>query len=238
MSRERGETTITGLLMAMVVFVAVLGATLNIFADSERMNRTIQERAEAQDRGRATVDRLTRELRNLASPTPDRPLSVDRAGDRDLVFKTVGATDAPSSGNTAKVKRVRYCVTGNTLYRMEQAWTTAAPPATPGGEGFFSDASCSASGWDGRVIVAPDVTNYAGGKSRPLFTYNTAAALDAVNSIQVDLRVDLDSRSTQAETRLRSGVFLRNQNRAPTAGLAWTATPDGFILDGSTSTDS
>jgi hypothetical protein len=182
---------------------------------------------------------VARELRNLASPTPSQPQAVDRAGARDLVFKTVDAVGPNSGQNAANVKRVRYCLDGNgRLWRMQQRWTSATVPAVPGGlTGFADDPACSTSGWDTAQQVAGSIVNYAAGRARPLFTYNTQSSVTAISSIAVSAFVDVDATKRPAETQLTTGVYLRNQNRPPTATVVTKPSAQGLLLNGSLSAD-
>ncbi len=236
LAAERGEISITQLLMAMVVFVGVLGATLGTFENSVTVNKTTGDRAEAQDRARRGIEALGRELRNLASPTQDQPQAVDKATAFDMVFQTVEA-EGPNTGlNASNVKRVRYCVEQGTattpgkLWRQEQKWTTQAAPGVP------STAGCPAGGWGSQTMVANGIVNVGNGQSRPAFTFNSATLTD-VSSIHVDMFVDLDPQRAPVETRVSTGVFLRNQNRRPLAGFTATRTAQGIVLNGSASAD-
>jgi hypothetical protein len=49
--------------------------------------------------------------------------------------------------------------------------------------------------------------------------------------------MDLDTTRGPRETVLSSGVFLRNQNRRPTPSVTTTGSAQGFVLNGSDSTD-
>jgi hypothetical protein len=239
MTGERGETTLTGLLVAMVVFAAVLGATLELFNGSERINRDSQTRVDAEERARQAEEAVVRDLRNLASPTPSQPQAVDRAGPRDLVFKTVDPVRSGASQNEANVMRVRYCLdAAGRLWRMQQRWTSATVPTVPGGPtGFADDPACATSGWDRSEQVADTIVNYAAGRVRPLFSYNSATDLTAITSIAVSVFVDLDVTKRPKETDLSSSVYLRNQNRPPVAALVAKASVQGLLLNGSLSTD-
>jgi type II secretory pathway component PulJ len=229
---ERGEFSLIGVLVAMTLFLAVLGATLSIFETGLTVQRETVDRAEAQDRARVTIDTLTRQLRNLASPTPDQPQAIDRKTPTDLIFQTVDPVRATTTANVANVKRVRYCLDSNRrLYRQDKRYATAslptAPPAT----------ACPGDGWDSAPqLVVQDVTNNAGGLTRPVFRYNAGVATD-VTSIRVDLFIDVDSERGPKETEMASGVFLRNQNRKPTALFTGSKTAGGIILNASASAD-
>jgi type II secretory pathway component PulJ len=239
MSGERGETTLVGLLTAMVLFGAVLAATLSLFAGSQRVGSDAQRRVDAEDRARQAEEAIARDLRNLASPTPSQPQAVDRAGGRDLVFKTVDPVGPNAGQNTANVERVRYCLdSAGRLWRMQQRWTGATVPAVPGGlTGFADDAACSPAGWDSSQQVADTLVNYAGGQSRPLFAYNAQTDLTAITSIAISTFVDADPARRAGATNLSTGVYLRNQNRAPSATFTTKGSAQGVLLNGSLSAD-
>ena len=244
--------TLVGLLTAMSIMLVVLGATLDVFVNSERLNRTSQLRNDAQDRARVAIDGLARNLRNLASPADltdpttlgGKPLAVDVAGGDNLIFKTVNSVGPNTGANKSNIERVRYCVdhaTG-TLWRQEQTWTaTAIAPAMPAGSDA-AGAACplTGTGWDTgkNVLLANKVANYARGLSRPVFTANTTSLAD-ITSIHVKVILDIDPTRAPDETSLSSGVFLRNQNRYPTADFTWAISSDltKALLNGSTSVD-
>jgi type II secretory pathway component PulJ len=230
MRSERGEMTLVGLLVAATLFLIVLGATLDIFATSERVNRDTQRRNDAQDQARVAVDRVARQLRNLASPTQEQPEAVERAQPRDVIFLTVDSVGPNAGANKTNVQRVRWCLTGTNLVRQDQYWTSAAPPPVPAGT------ACPASGWNKTTTVVGNVANDAAGKSRAVFTFDSAT-LTSITSVHVDLWIDPDIGRPPAETNLSTGVFLRNQNRRPTADFTWVSTPQGIALNASTSSD-
>jgi type II secretory pathway component PulJ len=230
MSGERGETTLVGLLVAAILFLIVLGATLDLFSTSETINRDTQQRNDAQDRARVAVDTLARQLRNLASPTPEQPEAVERAQPRDLVFLTVDPVGPNSGANATNVQRVRWCLSGQRLIRQDQYWTTATPKSAP------TATACPGSGWDKTSVVADSVVNDTGGKSRAVFSFNSTT-LTEITSVHADLWIDIDVGRGAAETSLSTGVFLRNQNRRPTASFTPTASAQGIILNASASAD-
>jgi hypothetical protein len=235
---ERGEFTLVGLLVAMTLSLVVLGATLDIFASSEKINRDTQRRTDALDRARVGVDRLARQLRNMASPTPDQPQSIDRATAKDVVFQTVDPIGPNAGTNTANVKRVRYCLDAEgRLWAQNQRWIGAAPGAPNDGGTGATAGTCPSAAWNDQTVLADDVTNYLAGHSRPVFTFNPTAPLTAITWVHVDLWLDLDTSRKPAETVLSSGVFLRNQNRAPSASFTATPSAQGIVLNGSDSVD-
>jgi hypothetical protein len=234
---ECGEAGLVQLLVAMAMSLAVLGATLSIFSGSERIDRETQARNVSQEHARAALDLISRDLRNLASPTPEQPEAVDLAGPYDLVFETVDPVGPNLADNGSNVERVRYCLGGTAtagiVYRQEQHWTTATAPAMP------STAACPSSvpAWGTRTQVAWGITNTREGLDRPLFRYNAEDAQD-IALIHSQVFVDDDPLHGPGETSLSTGVFLRNQNRRPTATFtAETAVPGSIVLNGSTSQD-
>jgi hypothetical protein len=241
MRDERGEIGLIQLLVATSVFLVVMAATLGVFAAGQTLNTQANARNDIQDRARVALDTMARQLRNLASPTPEQPQAVDKASPYDLVFQTVDAVGPNAGLNAANVERVRYCLgttaaTSTILYRQEQRWTAQTTPASP------STAACPSAStgtglWGTATQVANAVTNLSNGQSRPLFTYDSATAA-SVTLIHAQLYEDADPTRPPAETTLSTGVFLRNQNRPPTSSFtADTSVPGKIVLNGSQSAD-
>jgi type II secretory pathway component PulJ len=240
---ERGMTLIE-VLLASILSLLVMGASLAAFDGLQGNHKLTQKTNEAQDVARQQTDRFARELRNLASPsqlTDDlsaQPQAVDVAGDYDFVFRVVDDVRPAGSLNAPNVKRVRYCLnTANpanaVVWRQTQTWTAAATPALP------STAACPGTGWDAGsdVQYIGNVVNRYNGQDRPIFIYNSTDIL-RVSKVRTSLYIDLDPTKRPAETRLSSGVFLRNQNRVPVADFTATVTADKrLILNGSGSDD-
>ena len=116
---------------------------------------------------------------------------------------------------------MRYCLdtTQRVLYRQIQTWKTAGPPAVP------VSACGAAGGWTSTLVVATDVNN----GTRPIFTYN-AVEHDKITEVSSQLFVDTTHTRLPAEVDLQSTVFLRNQNRAPTAVFSATSMPSGGVF--------
>lgn len=213
--------TLVEVLIVSVLMLVVLGATLTTFNTFERKARDNQNQNEAQDQARRALDLMARDLRNLASPTPDVPLAVDVAQPQQLIFQSEGKTKPAGSLNAQNTTRVRYCLntTSNILFRQIQTWTTVASPAVPAG-------ACGVTaGWSSTLAVTTDVANAA----RPVFAYN-ATQLDQITEVSSQLFVDTTPTRLPAEVDLQSSVYLRNQNRAPTAIFSGTSMPGGSIF--------
>jgi hypothetical protein len=86
-------------------------------------------------------------------------------------------------------------------------------------------------------VLTDHLVNYASGQVRPLFTYDAPLAAN-VAAVDMQLFADWDLRRLPKEERLRTGVHLRNLNRAPTAAaFTWTATGNRHVLLNGTSSD-
>jgi archaellin len=238
LAAERGEMGLVQLLIAMSIFAAVLAATLVTFQSFDTLNRRTVSRTASQDSARTSVDRLVRDLRNLASPTIAQPQAVDKATDYDLVFQTVNPIGPNTGANAPNIKRVRWCLNQTTpsnekLYMQDQTWLTQTPPTPP------STSSCPSTdaGWSTTTLLSSNITNTYNGQARPLFAYDSST-LTAVREIHVDLYSDLDPARAPNETHLTSGVFLRNQNAAPVASFSYALQgTSAIVLNGSQSYD-
>jgi Tfp pilus assembly protein PilX len=219
--RREDGMTLAEVLIVSVLMLIILGATLTTFNTFERKTRDNQDQNEAQDQARSALDLAARDLRNLASPTPLLPLAVDVSLPQDLIFQSTGKVKPAGSLNAANTTRIRYCLkTANrTLYRQIQSWTGAAPPGVP------ASACGDAAGWTTTMAVATAVSNGA----RPIFTYNDTAH-DKITEVSTQLFVDTTPTRAPAEVDLQTSVYLRNQNRAPTATFSAVSMPGGSIF--------
>ncbi|MDT5011615.1 MAG: hypothetical protein QOH57_3232 [Mycobacterium sp.] len=236
LASERGEFGLIPMLVAMSLFAGILGATLVTFQNFDLLSRRNIDRSAAQDSARTSVDRLVRDLRNLASPTIELPRAVDVATAYDLVFQTVDSVGPNTGTNAANIKRVRWCLNSATpaderLYMQEQRWTTSTTPAVP------DTSACPGTGWNTSTVLAQNLTNRYNGQDRPLFGFNSTALAD-INSVHVDVFTDLDPVHRPSETHLTSGVFLRNQNAVPVADFTYAVSgATAIVLNGSPSYD-
>jgi type II secretory pathway pseudopilin PulG len=233
---ERGELSLMEMLVAIAIFGGVLGATLFTFQNFDTLSRRTVSRSASQDAARTSADLLARNLRNLASPTIEKPQAVDKAAPFDLIFQTVDPNGPNAGANTPNIKRVRWCLDSSNaanekLYLQEQTWTTTNTPDPP------SSSSCPSSGWTTTSVLVSNVTNNFAGQTRPLFAYDSTT-LTAVRQVHVDLYSDLDPAKAPNETHITTGVFLRNQNAAPIASFIATLSGNSaIVLNGSQSYD-
>lgn len=222
--------TLVEVLIVSVLMIVVLGATLTALTTFQRNVSTNDRQNDAQDEVRNAMDLLARDLRNLASPTTNEPMAVDVMEGDQIVFQSEGRTMEAGSLNAANTTRVRYCVSPDgELFRQTQTWSTAAFPPLP------DTTACPGEGtWPTTKLVAGHVVNGA----RPVFNYN-AALPDEVTEITSSLWVDVNPGASPAEQTLRTSVYLRNQNRRPTANFSLALANSGtqIIMNASGSTD-
>lgn len=215
---ERGFTLIE-LLVAMTLSLVVLGGVLTTWNQMYSVERRNDDRLDAVEQARNGLDKQARQLRNLARRLTN-PV-IDTLGPYDLIFQT----SDPSR------TWVRYCLqdTGTASRAQAKLWTATlstgltASPVTSDMRG-----PCPGAGWTTTSVVAQGVTNRRDGLDRPLFGFSclsgtsctaNAATYDQVTGITAETFVDTTPGTGAAEARVSSGVFLRNQNQAPTASF-------------------
>jgi type II secretory pathway pseudopilin PulG len=248
---ERG-TTLIELSLAMSLMVIILGATLAVWDAMQGDGDRNQRMNDAQQEVRQTLDRLSRELRNLASPSvltdlsTIQPNAVERNQPFDVVFLKVAdvKSSVPGNLNDANIERIRYCLDAppasfdvppgtEVLYQQRQTWTTASKPAMP------PATTCrGAEGWASERVVAQSIVNRSASPPVPFFRYDNTD-LTRITRIRTEALVDPDPTRTPPRTSLITSVILRNQNRVPTADfdMANGSVPNTLILNGSKSTD-
>ncbi len=226
---ERGFTLIE-LLVAMAITTVVFGATLSVLDVFQSNNRFDQLRNENQDTARTTLDRLSRQLRNIVARTTSSgavPGALEQAEEYAVTFQTIDTTKATSGANAVNAMRVRYCLDNSNpeneiLWEEVRRWETAEAPNLP------SSTSCpdhTSGDWNTLTQVVQHVTNRNGGKSRKLFIYS-AQETPEILSVNADLFININPTQTRpGDSELTSGVSLRNANRRPAA--EFTATEEG-----------
>ena len=243
--RSQSGFTFVEVLLAMTLMLIVFAATLAVFTVMERGASTNQRLNESQQQARVATDTLAKRLRNLASPS-DSNVTLDqqpleRADAQDLVFRTVRSDGAPTAGNPQNLERYRYCLgTDKVLYEQRQTWTGTIP-ATP------AATDCPGGGWTSTRTVVENVVN----GTRPVFHYQgsptpgTYSELTSVApadfptaiALRSTLFVDPDVARRPGEATLTTRVFLRNQNRPPTASITVVASGKKITMNASMSDD-
>ena len=232
---ERGFT-VTELVSAAGIGVVMLLSVFAVFATTQRTTHANQELNDSQQRTRHVMERLSRDMRNLASPTPEQPLAIDKATPYDLVFQSVDPAGPNLGANTTNVRRMRYCLDAGAgaegrIWVQTQTWQTAGVPPMP------STSACPSAAWASQRVAAQRVSNRAQAPERSLFVFNSAV-LPEVNSVRVELFSNAGTAREPRHGRLATEMFLRNQNREPAASFTATAAGNQrVLLNGSGSTD-
>ena len=238
-ARGQDGFSLIELLVAMSLITIVVMATMMAFISFNKNERINRLHNESTDEARLTIERLSSQLRNLASPKDSHPEAVEKAEPFDLVFLTVDAVKPAGSANARNIKRVRYCVgelSGGkaSLIRQQQVWKDPDPPPS------YSTSGCPNATWNNSTVVASDVVNTAEATPAAVFTYTPVATpVTEIAAIRAELMVDTNPGALPRAVSLGSGVFLRNQNRVPTASCTAIAAGTGtqIALNGSASSD-
>ena len=238
--------TFVEVLLAMSLMAIVFAATLAVFTTMQRGSATNQRLNDNQQQARVATDAIAKRLRNLASPSDStNPLDqqpLERAEPFDLIFRTVRSDGTgPTAANPQNLERYRYCLgTDKVLYEQRQTWT-GAMPATP------AATACPGGGWNTQRPVVSNVVN----GTRPVFHYQgspepgvyseltSVAPADFPTAIALrsTLWVDPDPEHRPGAATLSTRVFLRNQNRPPTAHLSVVASGRKITMNASMSDD-
>ncbi len=228
-AHEQDGFTIVELLAAMAIFSFVMIATLTTLQTMTKESARADSRNEAQQQARIVVNQMARQLRNLASPTPRRPQAIDKATPADLVFQSVDPLGPNSGENRSNVRRLRYCLSAGEIHLQVQTWTAATTPPVPG----TSTCPSPDPAWTSTTLMASDLLN----DQRAVWLYNATVPTD-VSFIRTTFVIDREPGGAAQETTVSTGVFLRNQNRAPVAAFTATATGQRHVLlNGSLSVD-
>ena len=239
-ARRQDGFTLVELLLVMTISLIIFGATLTSWTSVHAGSRAVEKQNDNAEEARISLDRAARQLRNLANPTVNAITTIDRATDYDFIFQT----SDPSK------TWIRYCLqtTGagatpeqGVLWENESAGAISAGMRGP----------CPGSGWTQSRVVVNHVTNTRGGIDRDIFTFecnvNALAGCPAstadytkIENVGMSLWIDADVNDKVSELDVTTGVFLRNQNEAPTAEATWrpiSLPGRKYLLNGSGSSD-
>jgi prepilin-type N-terminal cleavage/methylation domain-containing protein len=233
--RDQDGFTLPELLIAMTLFLVVVSATLSAFDGFVARSATNTKLNDAAEQARRSMDRMARQLRNLASPTNANVNSIDRATAFDLVFQTVDPTK----------RRVRYCLNStnpakSTLWVQTQAFALGGvDPGLPSNTSACP-APVTSGGWADQRVAASDVVNRYNGAGRDVFYYTglgTDGDTTKITGIRPELFLDTNPAKAPKEISIATGDFLRNQNQKPVIpDISVVRSPIGsrrFILNGS-----
>jgi hypothetical protein len=234
LAREDGYT-LPELLVGALLGIIVLSASLTVLDQFRRMSARTDDRVEIQDKARQASRQLARSLRNIA-PSPESPVAIDRGDAFDLVFWAVDRPRPDSGANVRNLRRVRYCLDASDTEQarlLEQTLRWNGPTAPP----MPASTACPATEWGASRLIAESLTNRSGGTDRPLWTYKRTTS-GQITGVKLNLFMNEEPETPSHEVAMQTGVYLRNQNRAPTA--LFTAALAGVrhvLLNGSTSSD-
>ena len=237
--REERGFTLPELLVASSLMIVVMGGVYAALITFQRSADRTTSQNDSQQEARKATDRLAGQLRNLVVPANATGGPIEQLGPYDLVFETIDSSGGGGS-NPRRVGRVRYCYDNSTpaaarIWVQTQTWTTANPPAIP------TTIVCPAPEWGNQRIVADHLVNRYAGQSRPVWATTSfpASSTDPADivGLTTDLYVDQDPTKSPPETRLTTGVALRNANRRPQAGFQASQVGTHVTLDASPSFD-
>jgi hypothetical protein len=160
------------------------------------------------------MSRLTRDLRDATAATPAGTgidSVITRATPQDLVMRRINPFGTAGTGDLTGAQTIRWCLNPDTGRLHRQVAAGVAMPGTACPE--------VAAGWTNSVH-AQMVAN----ATRPVFTYDGAAVND-ISNVGVFLAIDRKPGALPNEATLKSGVFLRNQNRKPVASFTYVSLP-------------
>ena len=246
-ARATDGFTLVEVMIVLGLMALLLASTLSAFASMERNAHITSDANDLQDQTRVVTDQVARQLRNLASQSDNVFKPIERAEPDDIIFRTVrqgGAAEIPSA-NPTNIQRVRYCLNSQRrFYSQTQILADAATAAPPG-----SACPLTGNGWTSHRLLNGSVVN---GK-RPVFRYLLAVPppqryleldrisddtqLERVVSVRSQFFVDDDTEHKPGESVLNTRVFLRNQNRKPTAAFSVVASGMTLQLNGGDSED-
>lgn len=211
-------------LLVMVLGTLLLGATLITFQRFVVHENESADRNDNVELARNSLDVEAKQLRNLAQRTTDPVIASPVTGDA-FTFQTSDPTRT----------WVRYCLDKTNLanekvwvqLKAEAASTTSSPITSA-----MQTGCPAASGWSSSRIVADHVVNYYAGRTRPMFSFrcaygggtcvNSTTTYDQLIGVDANLYLDTDPTDKLPEQAVTSGVYLRNQNQAPTAEFTAT----------------
>ena len=233
--------TLIELVVAMGLALVIFGAVVFLFTGFLHDTTYSQARDDGQDNARSMIDRLSRELRDAATPTVGQAGLLEKATYSDLVFQTVSPTTGVGTGSANQI-RVRYCLAQNTnpnqdsvLWRQTETTVGTVVPDT-------TTCPSSSNSWTTTTAELSDVANTT---SDQLFCYSARCsdpvpATSQIKEVEVQLFINPNvGHSQPGTTELTSGIYLRNELSTPTCSPLPTASVSGpdVILNGSSCSD-
>jgi prepilin-type N-terminal cleavage/methylation domain-containing protein len=244
MKRARAEDgfTLIEMLVTMAIAAIVFGATLSVLEVFQSNNRFDLLRSETQDNARNAIDRLARQLRNVAAPGEVYFGALEQAEPYSIAFQTIDTAKIEGGENQTNAMRVRYCLDDSNpnneiLWEQVKRWKKFVPlPAMTSCPDRTNEGTAEAD-WTSTTQLVQHVTNKIGGQNRPLFIYS-AVGVPQIVAVETDLFINLNpGKPRPGESELTTGVSLRNANRQPIASFTATPVNEHVILNASASQD-
>jgi prepilin-type N-terminal cleavage/methylation domain-containing protein len=246
MSRLRSERgfTLVEVLVVILMSGILFGATLNALDAFQRANVTDTLRNEASDNARNAIDRLARQLRNVAAPSPKYLGALEEAEPYSITFETID-TQAPPKGslNTVNAMRVRYCldssnVSDEVIWLQIKRWWKTEKPSPEKAPLNTACPDLAGGDWESSQQLVSHVTNRKAELNRALFTYGpTSAVLAQITTVEPKIYIDVRPGQNPGETQQATTIQLRNANRQPVAAFTATEINRAVRLDASASED-
>jgi prepilin-type N-terminal cleavage/methylation domain-containing protein len=251
--QERGFTLVE-VLIAAVLMLVVLSATLAAFNGASNLARGNALQNDQMDQLRPAMDRLITQLRNVANPTTTSA-SINYVDNYRAVFLTTDPSRRWVSyclNRTSPTNELLYYQTSTATTIQQQSSATPCPSTTT---------TNGNPDWAQTIRLSNNITNdLDSSHPRAVFTYysgsgtidasaglnvsSTSPPVSRILRIGVTLYLDINAALPPApdksprETSLQSGAYLRNQNQPPTARFtALRGGGNAFTLDGSDSSD-
>jgi prepilin-type N-terminal cleavage/methylation domain-containing protein len=185
--RQQSGWTLIEMLVAMTLMLVVLSATLTTLDSGGQTRSTNERRNDAVEQARVSIDKIVRQLRNLASPSP----AIDRATATDFSFRTFDPTK----------RLVRYCLQTDNLGNLTTTATNLiqmiSTTDTPGDYNHCTLSPTVTPNWNSRRVVAQNLVNHRTGTASTnadVFSYNGSSANTAtISNVRINLVIDINS---------------------------------------------
>jgi prepilin-type N-terminal cleavage/methylation domain-containing protein len=235
--RDQRGMTLTELMAAMFISIIIFGAAVTTFVEFLDVSTRSDNQNQAQDTARATIERLSSQLRNATATGSTGATPIESFAGFDFIFLApLPNATISSATNPRGLYHIRYCLT-NLNTKNDILWFQTAPynsttQATPP-----PVTACPDTGWPTRTAVANHVVNRSVAGAPALFTKRMDANGDTTH-IVIKPIVDWNPNTKPEATTLLSTVNLRNVNRVPTASVTCQGLASGHaVCDASASSD-
>lgn len=227
---------LTELLIACVMTVAILSASVAVFAKFANEQSRTERQGRAEDAARQVLDRIAGDVRDAMSDGSAGAQPIEVYSSTDLVYLAPNAT-ATTTNNPRGLTHTRFCLdTSNSqngvVWFQTLSYDSQSRKTPPSGT------SCPNSAYASQEAVASNIVNQLRSPVVPFFTTPTDSSGNVID-VYMRAYVDVDPAKDPAATDLQTSVTLRNLNHPPTAQLSCQGTSAGHVLcDASGSVDS